>query len=95
MPGNGTDISEQLVRNISARAEASIGSVLMLQQKILLWLKERRSQEASIREGIGEASFTNLCRSVDRRHGEQISYCELPKEVYEDMAKTGLLKAHS
>lgn len=92
MPGNGTDISEQLVRNISARAEASIGSVLMLQQKILQWLRERRSQEASIRDGIGEASFANLCKSIDRRHGEQISYCEISKEVFEDMGRTGLLK---
>lgn len=92
MPGNGTDISEQLVRNISARAEASISSVLMLQQKILQWLRERRSQEASIQDGIGEASFANLCKSIDRRHGEQISYCEISRDVYEDMGRTGLLK---
>ena len=87
-----TDISSELVRQMGRNAERGLNDILMLQQKILQWLKERREQEVAIKDGIGEASFANLMKSIDRAHDEQISYCEVSKDVYTDMCKTGLLQ---
>lgn len=88
----GLDVSGDVARTLLQRGENTLKTIEGLQVAILRWLKEQRSLEAMRTDGVGEASFATLCKAIDKKHGEQLAYCEVPKDVYEDMAKTGILQ---